>query len=111
MNPPTPSGWKSVPGDCDSRSERKRVSFVCVRTGGSPYASKLGRFAALGFLMLTAYIGPNAAFAMESPVPVWTQLPSLPDPEGFASAFAGVSHDALLVAGGANFPDKRPWDG
>ncbi len=41
----------------------------------------------------------------------WTPLPALPDREGFASAFAGVSGDALLVAGGANFPDKRPWDG
>lgn len=39
------------------------------------------------------------------------KLPSLPDREGFASMFAGVSHDALLVAGGANFPDKRPWEG
>ncbi|HUR53885.1 MAG TPA: hypothetical protein VMZ71_07125, partial [Gemmataceae bacterium] len=25
--------------------------------------------------------------------------------------FAGVSNGALLVAGGANFPDKKPWDG
>jgi N-acetylneuraminic acid mutarotase len=25
--------------------------------------------------------------------------------------FAGVSGDALVVAGGANFPDKRPWEG
>jgi N-acetylneuraminic acid mutarotase len=25
--------------------------------------------------------------------------------------FAGVSHDALLVAGGANFPDRKPWEG
>jgi N-acetylneuraminate epimerase len=39
------------------------------------------------------------------------QLPSLPDREGFAGSFAGVSHGALLVAGGANFPDKKPWDG
>jgi N-acetylneuraminate epimerase len=39
------------------------------------------------------------------------RLPSLPDREGFAGSFAGVSHGALLVAGGANFPDKKPWDG
>src|SRR5690606_10734108 len=31
--------------------------------------------------------------------------------EGFAGCFAGVSHGALLVAGGANFPGKRLWDG
>jgi N-acetylneuraminate epimerase len=41
----------------------------------------------------------------------WSQLPSLPDREGFAGAFAGVSHDVLIVAGGANFPDKKPWEG
>lgn len=41
----------------------------------------------------------------------WKQLPSVPDREGFAGPFAGVSNGALLVAGGANFPDKKPWDG
>jgi N-acetylneuraminate epimerase len=41
----------------------------------------------------------------------WTQLPPLPDKEGFAGMFAGVSGDALIIAGGANFPDKRPWEG
>lgn len=41
----------------------------------------------------------------------WDRLASLPDKEGFAGAFAGVSSGALLVAGGANFPDKKPWEG
>jgi N-acetylneuraminate epimerase len=41
----------------------------------------------------------------------WTRLPSLPDRNGFAGAFAGVSGDALIVAGGANFPVKLPWEG
>jgi N-acetylneuraminic acid mutarotase len=41
----------------------------------------------------------------------WSTLPSLPDREGFAAMFAGVSGNALVVAGGANFPEKRPWDG
>jgi N-acetylneuraminic acid mutarotase len=39
----------------------------------------------------------------------WTQLPSIPDQEGFAGAFAGVSNGALLVAGGANIIGQR-WD-
>ena len=39
------------------------------------------------------------------------ELPPLPDKLGVAGAFAGISGDALLVAGGANFPDKPPWDG
>jgi N-acetylneuraminic acid mutarotase len=41
----------------------------------------------------------------------WSNLPSIPDREGFAYPFAGVSNGALLVAGGANFPDKKPWEG
>jgi N-acetylneuraminic acid mutarotase len=41
----------------------------------------------------------------------WQPLPSLPDPEGFAGAFAGVSGGALIFAGGSNFIGKRPWEG
>ena len=41
----------------------------------------------------------------------WSQLPPLPDSHGFAGAFAGTSNGALIVAGGANFPDAAPWDG
>ncbi len=48
---------------------------------------------------------------MESSTLQWNALPVLPDAEGFASPFAGVSHGVLLVAGGANFPGKRPWEG
>lgn len=51
-----------------------------------------------------------------SPIPAlaesaWSRLPSLPDAEGFAGSFVGVSGETLLVAGGTNFPDKRPWEG
>jgi N-acetylneuraminic acid mutarotase len=49
--------------------------------------------------------------AAMSQVPSWSPLPSLPDKEGFAAMYAGVSGDALVVAGGANFPGKRPWEG
>jgi len=41
----------------------------------------------------------------------WNRLPPIPNREGFAGSFAGVSGGALVVAGGANFPDKRPWEG
>jgi N-acetylneuraminic acid mutarotase len=37
----------------------------------------------------------------------WSQLPPLPDAEGFASPFAGVSNGALLVGGGANIPENK----
>ncbi len=42
----------------------------------------------------------------------WNQLPQIPDPVGFAGSYAGVSNGALIVAGGANFPDGgAPWTG
>ena len=39
----------------------------------------------------------------------WGQLPALPDELGVAGAYSGISHDALIVAGGANFPDPD-WE-
>ncbi len=51
------------------------------------------------------------AVAADARAPEWRRLPSLPDHEGFAAPFAGVSHGVLLVAGGANFPHKKPWEG
>ncbi|WP_316810911.1 hypothetical protein [Pedobacter heparinus] len=44
-------------------------------------------------------------------MPVFTELDSLPDTEGYAGMFAGVSKGRLFCFGGANFPGKRPWEG
>jgi N-acetylneuraminate epimerase len=41
----------------------------------------------------------------------WRELPPLPDKLGFAGPFVGTDNGALIVAGGANFPDKLPWQG
>lgn len=47
----------------------------------------------------------------------WESLPELPAPEedttqhGLAGAFSGVHNGALMIAGGANFPDEMPWNG
>jgi len=41
----------------------------------------------------------------------WEQMTPWPDPVGVAGPFAGVSNGALVVAGGANFPDGMPWLG
>lgn len=38
-------------------------------------------------------------------------IPPLPDNEGFAGMYAGVTGKYLLAAGGANFPDGYPWEG
>lgn len=39
------------------------------------------------------------------------QLPKFPAAVGVAGPYVGVSGDALIVAGGTNFPEKPPWDG
>ncbi|MCA9262357.1 MAG: sodium/solute symporter [Planctomycetales bacterium] len=39
----------------------------------------------------------------------WTSLPDLPDALGVAGPFVGVHNEALIVAGGANFP-KPVWE-
>ncbi len=41
--------------------------------------------------------------------PAWKKLADLPDPLGVAAPFAGVARQALIVAGGANFPNGMPW--
>ena len=52
-------------------------------------------------------------FAADTAAPVlqWQSLPALPDAEGFAGMFAGTCDESLILAGGANFIGKRPWDG
>ena len=64
------------------------------------------------FIALIAMLAAPAASGAE-PLQ-WEKFPALPDHEGFAAMFAGWSPDRgehLLAAGGANFPDKKPWEG
>ncbi len=53
----------------------------------------------------------TAVFTATAVAGEWQKLPPLPDQLGVAAPFAGVSNGALIVAGGANFPDRMPWDG
>lgn len=41
----------------------------------------------------------------------WRTLPPWPGECGVAGAFAGVSGESLIAAGGANFPRGLPWEG
>lgn len=54
---------------------------------------------------------PVAASGSSSDSLTWRELPPLPDKLGFAGPYVGVHNGALLVAGGANFPDSPPWEG
>lgn len=62
---------------------------------------------------MSAFLSPllfvlSGLLLLEASAAEWTQLKPLPDAEGFAAPFAGVSHGALIVAGGANIP-KDKW--
>jgi N-acetylneuraminic acid mutarotase len=47
------------------------------------------------------------AVPMNAETPTWEKLPPIPDREGFAAPFAGVSGGALIVAGGANITGDK----
>ncbi len=67
-----------------------------------------------GTVLTVCQLAIPAAMAQEAKMKLalqWRKLPPIPDHEGFAAMFAGTSGDALIAAGGANFPDTRLWDG
>lgn len=73
-------------------------------------------FLPLFFLFL--HVNSNTAQTAEMPVQLeWDQLALIPPAEGqsiqpgLAGAFVGVHNDALLIAGGANFPEGGVWEG
>jgi N-acetylneuraminate epimerase len=60
----------------------------------------------------------ESAFAQKAKLPSveWTLAAELKDSDGnrslgFAGAINAIDNDVLIVAGGANFPNKMPWDG
>jgi N-acetylneuraminate epimerase len=94
--------WKSQPQKANSTPVSKlwhsmRASFGWSRTLLS---------ALLLVSALSACSTHNTSHSLS-----WSQLSPLPDAHGVAAPFVGVSGGALLVAGGANFPDRMPWDG
>jgi cyclically-permuted mutarotase family protein len=65
-----------------------------------------------------AAVAGGAVFASAATAELtWSAFPPLPPAAGqekqpgVASPFVGVHGNALIVAGGANFPDKMPWEG
>ena len=78
----------------------------------TPVSGCLRLLLALGMFSALSQPSPAADAPVASATPIqWLRLPSIPDREGFAGPLAGVSGGALIVAGGANFPGKKPWEG
>ncbi|MEO6740935.1 MAG: galactose oxidase [Chthoniobacteraceae bacterium] len=73
--------------------------FCCLAIGG---VVRLALWSAclLGAVSLTQRAA--AGDAMQ-----WERLPAIPDAEGFAGTFAGVSNGALIVGGGANIAGEK----
>ncbi|MBL7817153.1 MAG: hypothetical protein JNL70_19170 [Saprospiraceae bacterium] len=63
-------------------------------------------------LLMLFFSKSNTITAQKSTQPKmnWQLLDSLPN-IGVAGAFGGVHNGAMMVAGGANFPNGMPWEG
>lgn len=76
-----------------------------------------GGLARLAFWAACLVAGVSCATRADASEPIqWKKLPPIPDAEGFAGAFAGVSGGALIVGGGANItgdkwaePLRKQW--
>lgn len=70
------------------------------------------------FIFISLIMSTTDSFSQKKEVKhvEWKTAAQLQNPDGslslgFAGAINGVSNDVLLVTGGANFPDKMPWEG
>jgi len=54
-------------------------------------------------------LSATSLLAAEGSKLTWEALPDLPGKLGVAGPFTGVHNNALIVAGGANFPEGVPW--
>ncbi len=75
-----------------------------------PHLRRLS-YTSLWCWLIAMFFGGAYCSAQEKPSLQWQPWPALPDQHGLAGAFAGVHNDRILVAGGANFPEKMPWEG
>ncbi|TWT93312.1 sodium:solute symporter family transporter [Stieleria varia] len=73
----------------------------------SPQATRAGALSVIVLsviVLLCNFVSPVRAETPLAKSLAWGELPTLPDSIGVAGPFAGVHNDALIVAGGANFP-------
>ncbi|HSF44549.1 MAG TPA: hypothetical protein VLA58_01020, partial [Chitinophagaceae bacterium] len=65
----------------------------------------------VGTIVLTGLFILTTNIMIAQTEPTFKEFPGLPDTEGMAGMFAGQSNGRLFCMGGANFPDKKPWEG
>ncbi len=69
-----------------------------------PMNRYLAIFCVTALQLVLILAAPSIVLSADSEMLSWKELASLPDELGVAGPFAGVHDDALIVAGGANFP-------
>ncbi len=74
------------------------------------FGMHMDRRTALRMLAASSVMPWRAAAAVDGSARI-VLLPDIPDAVGRAGMFAGVHDGVLLAAGGANFPDRMPWEG
>jgi solute:Na+ symporter, SSS family len=108
-----------------SRKKASRVAVVdavkhAPRRTTRAAANASGALDCLRLLRRAALVALAALYSMSDAKVMniaWDELPPLPPSAGkskqpgVAGPFVGVHGDVLIVAGGANFPDKMPWEG
>ena len=76
----------------------------------SSFAKRLALRLLRSLLAIVLVVGTSAASGADAARSLdWQSLPDLPDALGVAGPLVGVHNDALIVAGGANFP-KPVWE-
>ena len=78
---------------------------------GRPFPPRRATILLILLTLLPAGLLPAEPPAAEKTLGSLIELPPLPDALGFAGPFAGVSNGALLVGGGANFPEAAWGEG
>jgi solute:Na+ symporter, SSS family len=79
------------------------------------YKKKLHFFVSFFFISLLCSLSTQAQSPSGTKMLNWSELAELPAPPGktdqpgLAGSFVGISNDALIIAGGANFP-KPEWE-
>ncbi|MBI2496444.1 MAG: hypothetical protein HYV75_00390 [Opitutae bacterium] len=91
----------------DRRPERRSGRRIRAADGWSAMAAAVTLLASASATSLPA----NREGKDDEAGAGWSELPSYPQAPGMGGIIAGVDQGVLIAAGGANFPDRPPWEG
>jgi len=65
----------------------------------------------LSIILLTFFFSFSGFSQKEKTLFNWSSEERIPNPKGLNGIFTGIHNDALIIAGGTNFPNKAVWEG